>query len=118
MTPKIIEQPTLGQQPIVLGGLYSAVHNQYLPVMKLWTSEEINKYKETIFHPKQFSKWTSEQSLREKEELFGLHLGGSLSVDLNTAAVKAKGSFDYISHQKVSFIIKWLYFVVLKNLTF
>ena len=99
--PKIIEQSTLGQQPIVLGGLYSAVYNQYLPVMKLWSSADINKYRDIIFHPRVRSKWTSEQTLDEKLDTFFIHIGGGLKVDLSTAAVKAKGSFDYLSDKKV-----------------
>ena len=30
-TPKILEIPTLGHQPVMLGGLYSAVEDEFLP---------------------------------------------------------------------------------------
>ena len=39
---KILEFSTLGQEPIFLGGLYSDIHDQYLPLMKLWSSDDIN----------------------------------------------------------------------------
>ena len=101
MSFKIIEQPTLGQQPVVLGGLYSVVHNEYLPVMKLWSTLDVNKNKEVIYHPHQYSKWTSEQSATEKQELLGIDVGGSLTVDLKSSKVKAGGSFQYLSEKKV-----------------
>ena len=103
-TDKIMEMSTLGQQPIVLGGLYSAVHDEFLPVMKLWSSRDIEAHKDVIYHPVQNSKWTSVQTLEEKKELFGIGVAGSLKVTMGVTAIKAGGSFDYLSEKKVFLI--------------
>ena len=36
---KIITMPTLGQQPIVLGGLFTAYKDQFIPGLSIFNSE-------------------------------------------------------------------------------
>ena len=78
-----------------------AVKNQYLPTMTLWSSKDIEASKTVVHHPNERMKWTGEQTWNEKVDKLNIHVGGSLSVDLNTAKVKAKGSFSYITEKKV-----------------
>ncbi len=65
--------------------------------MTMWPSSDIQKFKRVIHHPMQRAEWTGEETLDEKMDRLNIGLGGSLSVDMNTAAVKASGSFLYIT---------------------
>ena len=42
---KVLKRSTLGQQPIVLGGFYSEIQNEFLPAMTLWSKEVIERNK-------------------------------------------------------------------------
>ena len=42
---------TLGHQPVILGGLYSAIEEEFLPGLSLWNSETVKTYINTIHHP-------------------------------------------------------------------
>ena len=42
---------TLGHQPVILGGLYSAIEEEFLPGLSLWNSETVKNYINTIHHP-------------------------------------------------------------------
>ena len=66
---KVLEMSTLGHQPVVLGGFFSAVEDEFLPGMALWTNDDVNNHKIVIKHPKQTSKWSSHQSLEEKSAM-------------------------------------------------
>ena len=48
-----MEIPTMGNQPIILGGFYSEVEDSFLPGLALWKTADVEKYKTTIRHPKQ-----------------------------------------------------------------
>ena len=98
---KVLELPTLGNQPIVLGGLYSSIHSEFLPAMTLWTESDVKRHKAVIHHPVQRTEWTSSQTITEKMNMMGIEVGGSLSVDLQTSKVKAAGSFKYLTEEKV-----------------
>ena len=60
-------------------------------------------YKQVIHHPDQQMVWTAEETMEKKMEKFHINLGGSLSVDMNTAAVKGAGSFNYLTEERVRF---------------
>ena len=98
---KVLELPTLGNQPIVLGGFYSSIHSEFLPAMTLWSENDVQKHKAVIHHPVQRTEWTSSQTITEKMNMMGIEVGGSLSVDLQTSKVKAAGSFKYLTEEKV-----------------
>ena len=42
---------TLGHQPVILGGLYSAIEEEFLPGLSLWNSDIVQNYINTIDHP-------------------------------------------------------------------
>ena len=92
---------TLGHQPVVLGGFFSAVEDEFLPGMALWTSDDVNNHKTVINHPKQTSQWSSHQTMEEKLKMFHIDVRGSLSVDLRSAKIKAKGSYEYLNEEEV-----------------
>ena len=98
---KVLEMSTLGHQPVVLGGFFSAVEDEFLPGMALWTSDDVNNHKTVINHPKQMSEWTSHQTMEEKLEMFDIDVRGSISVDLRSAKIKAEGSYKYLSQKEV-----------------
>ena len=98
---KVLEMSTLGHQPVVLGGFFSAVEDEFLPGMALWTSDDVNNHKTVINHPKQMSKWSSHQTLEEKMKMFDIDVQGSISVDLRSAKIKAEGSYKYLSQEEV-----------------
>ena len=90
---------TLGHQPVVLGGFFSAVEDEFLPGMALWSDDDVKDHKTCIKHPKQTSKWSSQQTLEEKLEMFDIDVQGSISVDLRSAKIKAEGSYKYLSQK-------------------
>ena len=98
---KVLEMSTLGHQPVVLGGFFSAVEDEFLSGMALWTSDDVNDHKTVINHPKQMSKWSSHQTLEEKLKMFDIDVQGSISVDLRSAKIKAEGSYKYLSQEEV-----------------
>ena len=69
--------------------------------MTLWPSSDIQKSTRVIHHPTQRAEWTGEETLYEKMDKLNIGVGGSLTVDMNTAAVKASGSFRYITETRV-----------------
>ena len=98
----IVQIPTFGHQPVVMGGLYSEITNEFLPAMTLWSTEDIQNSITVIHHPYQDMFWTSEESMDEKMEKFKIEVGGSLGVSLKSAAIKAEGSFKYLTEKKVN----------------
>ena len=84
-----------------LGGLYSAIENDFLPGMELWDLGAINEIKHVIHHPSALALWTSPQTLKEKYDLLNINLSGSLSVMLSMGKIEASGSFAYLSAKKV-----------------
>ena len=101
--PKQLEIPTLGHQPVVLGGFFSAVEDEFVPGLALFSREDIEAHKITIDHPKQETKWTSGQTIDEKLEMMRIDVSGSISVDLETTKLSAKGSFSYLDEEKVQY---------------
>ena len=98
---KVLEMSTLGHQPVVLGGFFSAVEDEFLPGMALWTSDDVNNHKTVINHPKQTSQWSSQQTMEEKLKMFHIDVRGSISVDLRSAKIKAEGSYEYLNQEEV-----------------
>ena len=78
-TPKVLELPTLGHQPVVLGGFYSSIHSEFLPAMTLWSGSDVEKHKATIHHPVQRTEWTSSQTMSEKLNMLGRPLKKSIN---------------------------------------
>ena len=100
---KIKKIPTFGQQPIVLGGFYSEIENDFLPGLSLWSTKVVNEFKTVIEHPVQQTTWSNKQTLMDKLEMLSIDIEGSISVDI--AAGKqfvAKGSFTYLDEESVS----------------
>ena len=94
--------PTFGHQPIVLGGFYSEVENEFLPGLALWTDETVEQYKKTIKHPVQRTLWTNSQSHKEKMEMLNIDISGSIEVDIGTGKkITASGSFLYLDETDV-----------------
>ena len=99
---KILERSTLGHQPIVLGGLFSEVEDDFLPGLALWNEETIENHKRVIDHPRQRTLWTDELDFDDRKDLLGIDADGSLSIDIDSGKIAAKGSFHYIDEEKVS----------------
>merc|ERR550532_3488662 len=51
--------PILGHRPVVLGGLYDAVEDDFLPGFNLWDLADVEKNKIVVPHPKQRVQWTT-----------------------------------------------------------
>ena len=81
--------------------LFSGIKNEFLPSMTMWSSSDIQSSTNVIHHPRQWVEWTGEETLYEKMDRLNIGIGGSLTVDMNTAAVKASGSFRYITETRV-----------------
>ena len=69
--------------------------------MTMWSSSDIQSSTNVSHHPWQRVEWTGEETLHEKMDRLNIGIGGSLTVDMNTAAVKASGSFRYITETRV-----------------
>ena len=82
--------------------------------MTMWSSADINNSKKLIQHPVQRMQWTGEETLYEKMDKLYIDLEGSLAVDMSTAAVKASGSFRYITETRVRHSV--YIFIILKDL--
>ena len=80
--------------------------------MTMWSSSDIKSSTNVIHHPRQWVEWTGEETLYEKMDRLNIGIGGSLTVDMNTAAVKASGSFRYITETRVR---KYLQCVPIKS---
>ena len=76
--------------------------------MTMWSSSDIKSSMTVMHHPRQRVEWTGEETLYDKMDRLNINLSGSLSVDINTAAVKGSGSFRYITETRVR---KFLQFV-------
>ena len=100
--------PTLGHQPVVLGGFYSAVKNQFIPGLSILPSKEIKDYINVINHPIQRTEWTHNLGLHEKLKLLDIEIGGSVTVDLDAGTeLVAGGSFHYLEVEEVIFLPKF-----------
>ena len=97
----MLVRPTLGQQPVVLGGLFSAVENEFIPGLALWPREVIQQYSSTIFHPRMDTKWTKGLSYKEKLDLLQIDVDGDISIDLDIGKIAAHGSFHYLDKEEV-----------------
>ena len=99
---KVLERPTLGHQPIVLGGLFAEVHDEFLPGLALWSTANVALHTSTIKHNRQETKWTKDLTLDEKLDLLKIFAGGSLSLDMKAGKkISASGSFQYLDDEKV-----------------
>ena len=98
---KVIRRPTLGYQPIVLGSLFTEVEDKFLPGLTLWKEEDIKNYTKTIFHPRQQTQWTNEQTLDEKLNMLQIDISGSISLDIKASMLSASGSFHYLDKKQV-----------------
>ena len=98
---KAMEIPTMGNQPIILGGLYSAISDEFLPGAALWNSEDVKSHMFTINHPKQETKWSG--SLTDEQKIAMLNVGGSaeISIDIEIGLLKGTGSFSFLTEYKV-----------------
>ena len=65
--------------------------------MTLWSLKDIEASTTVVHHPNERMEWTGEQTWNEKVDKLNINVGGSLSVDLNTAKVKADGSFSDVN---------------------
>ena len=100
---KIKRIPTFGQQPIVLGGLYSEIENDFLPGLSLWSTKDVNEYKTVIEHPVQETTWSNKQTLTDKLKMLSIDIEGSITVDIAAGKqLMAKGSFTYLDEESVS----------------
>ena len=73
----VLSIPTLHKQPVILGGLYSAVQDEFLPGQALWRSDVVEQFRKTVHHPYQKTQWTSGQTRNEKYKLLDIEIGGN-----------------------------------------
>ena len=59
---EVLERSTLGHQPVVLGGLFTEVEDEFLPGLALWSTANIELHTSTIKHPSQKTTWTRKNS--------------------------------------------------------
>ena len=94
--------PTFGHQPVVLGGFYSAVKNQFIPGLSILPSQQIKDNINVIHHPIQKTLWTNHLKFYERLELLNIDIGGSVTVDLEAGKkLTAGGSFQYLDVDEV-----------------
>ena len=100
---KILTIPTFGHQPVILGGFYTEVENEFLPGIALWSTKTVNKFKTVIEHPVQETTWSNKQTLKDKLEMLSIDISGSITVDIAAGKqLVAKGSFTYLDEESVS----------------
>ena len=75
---------TLGHQPVILGGLYSAIEDEFLPGLSLWNHRIVEDYTNTINHPFQETKWTSAQTQDEKFDMMKIDVSGLIEYEEKT----------------------------------
>ena len=97
-----MEIPTIGNQPILLGGLYSAVEDEFIPGTALWSSQDIERYKYTVNHPKQETRWTGYLSEDETFAMLGIDGGGTIGIDIQIGKLDGSGSFEFLTQYKVT----------------
>merc|ERR1712198_194825 len=90
----------MGNQPIILGGFYSAVEDQFLPGTALWTSSDVDEYKYTVHHPKQETRWTGYLSEDETFAMLGIDGGGTIGIDIKIGKLEGSGSFEFLTQYK------------------
>merc|ERR1719308_714512 len=96
----VMKIATMGHQPVLLGGLYSAVQSEFLPGMNLWPEKALENHTNTIDHPKQKSLWTSQQSLDQKFEMLHVGVEGSVQTMIGLGKLNADGSFEYLEEKQ------------------
>ena len=94
--------PTFGHQPVVMGGFYSAVKNQFIPGLSILPLNKIKNFTNVIHHPIQETRWTNYLKLEERLDLLQIDISGSVTVDLKAGKkLVAGGSFHYLDVEEV-----------------
>ena len=101
---QFIEVPAIGNHPIVLGGFYSAVEDEFLPGAALWSSSDVEKYKNTVHHPRQETVWAGRQSVMEVMVMVGIDLSGSIALDFEIGKFSGYGYLDFMTKFQVRII--------------
>ena len=83
----------------MLGELYSAYSDQFIPGFSLWSPEEIENEKRTVWHPSSDVKFSAGRSLKTK--LNTLDVTADLKASFNAGMVKVFGSAKYLDTSEV-----------------
>ena len=99
----ILSIPTLHKQPVILGGLYSAIQDEFLPGQRLWKSDLVKQFRQTVHHPYQKTTWTSGQTRNEKYDFLEIVIGGITRKSLREA-INPQQKYGILYWKKIFFV--------------